>query len=167
MVPDDSHQVAMIHMLSWQHAYRGIVNQEVLDSLDLARSERNWKKGIENNEPPIMRLVLESDGEVAGYLCGLENRFRSLLPECDSELWAIYVHPDRSRSGFGEALLNAFAAELKCLGKTRLCVWVLAKNHGARRFYEKQGGELSEARKVFRIGEQILDEVAYEFELLK
>jgi ribosomal protein S18 acetylase RimI-like enzyme len=167
MVPDDSSQVAMIHMLSWQHAYRGIVDQEVLDSLDIGLSEKNWKKGIESNEPPIKRLVLESEGKVAGYLCGLENRFRSQLPDCDSEVWAIYVHPDQTGNGFGKALLKAFALDLRSLGKTRLCVWVLKENHGARRFYEKQGGKLSEANKVFRIGEQTLDEAAYEFELLR
>lgn len=166
MKPEDSGQVAAIHTLAWQHAYRGIIDQDFLDAIDLQKRELNWRKGVEANEPPLVRLVLEKAGQVVAFVCGLENRSPSQLPRCDSELWAIYVHPSHAGRGVGRALLDEFASNLRNLGKTRFCVWVLKENCGARQFYERQGGVVSQATKESTIGQQKLIELAYEFNLL-
>ena len=161
---DDAFEVATIHTLSWQTAYKGIVDQKLLDSIDIQKRTANWKTGIETNTPPIVRLVVERDGQVIGFACGLENRTKTEAPNCDSELWAIYVHPKHSREGAGHALFNYFKAELCRLGKRKLCVWTLKENNLAKAFYEKQGGALFGSKHI-KIGDQTLPEVGYEFAL--
>jgi GNAT superfamily N-acetyltransferase len=164
MMAEDSFNVAVIHTLAWQFAYKGIVEQNFLNSLDIKKRESSWRHGIEMNVPPIIRLVAEIDGNVIGFATGLENRKAIEMPLCDGELWAIYVHPDYLNKGVGKALLNQFKSEIRTLGRTRMCVWALKENLQARNFYESQGGVLTGVRDV-KIGEQILPEVGYEFYL--
>lgn len=162
MRPEDAPVVAEIHIQSWREAYKGIINQDFLDSLDLQKRTEGWKAGVEKNDPPLLRLVCEKNGKVRGFACGLENRSPVEMPDCDSELWAIYVDPASTRIGVGGALLEGFIAELGALGKSKLCIWTLTDNHRARHFYEKSGGVLR-GKKVTKIAGQELPEVGYEF----
>ena len=162
MKPEDAPSVAEIHIASWREAYRGIIRQDFLDSLDVAQRSAGWKAGVEKNDPPILRLVCEREGKILGFACGLGNRSPTEMPDCDSELWAIYVDPQSTRGGVGRALLEGFKAELRAVGKTKLCIWALQENTRARRFYEKSGGVLK-GTKITKIAGQELPEVGYEF----
>jgi GNAT superfamily N-acetyltransferase len=162
MKVEDALAVAEIHTLSWQFAYKSIVDQKFLDAIDVKKREENWKRGIETNHPPAIRLVAEMKGLVVGFACGLENRHTTKMPNCDSELWAIYAHPNHLNKGIGKALLNQFKLEMRSAGRNRLCIWALEANLRARAFYEQQGGILSGAKDV-EIGSQSLPEVGYEF----
>lgn len=161
---EDALEVAKIHTFSWQHAYKGIVEQRFLDSIDLEERRLGWKRGIENDVPPSVRIVAEYDGIVIGFASGLENRKKTEMPHCDAELWAIYVQPEHFDKGAGKALLSSFKAELHLLGMKNLCIWALTENKRARRFYESQGGILRSSREI-KIGDQLLPEVGYEFKL--
>lgn len=163
MTADDSLQVATIHTLSWQWAYKGIIDQNFLDSLDIQKRAENWKAGVESGNKAI-RLVVEYEGEIVGFASGLENRRTAEMPDCDAELWAIYVHPHKVNLGAGNALVTEFKKELKALGKKKFCIWALKDNQQARFFYEKQGGVLS-AERTFEIAGQSLPEVGYKFSL--
>lgn len=165
MTASDARSVAEIHTKSWQFAYRGIVDQSFLDSLNVQKRVENWRKGIINNEPKIVRLVAEANGKVLGFVCGLDNRTKNLIPQCDAELWAIYVEPNQAREGIGKELLKEFSRNLKVLGKGSFCVWALKENQIARSFYQKQGGALSPISQKIKIGEQDLEEVSYIFSL--
>jgi len=167
MLIPDAHQVAAINVRAWQRAYAGIVNDAFLQAFDSEQREINWRRGLESQPTLILRFVAEGENDegILGYVCGLENRSKDLLPDCDSELWAIYVDPARMRSGVGAALLGHFSSELKTRGLHRFAVWVLKDNQIGRAFYAKQGGKLSAAEKEVVIGGQTLVEVSYEFEL--
>jgi ribosomal protein S18 acetylase RimI-like enzyme len=164
MRSEDSLAVATIHTLAWQKAYKGIVDQSFLDSIDIQKRAANWKRGTETNDPAIIRLVSGNESHIFGFACGLENRTKAELPDCDAELWAIYVHPDHMNQGFGKALVDQFKEELRSMEKARFCIWTLEANLQARRFYEKQGGRLTGFKEV-KIGDQQLPEVGYEFVL--
>lgn len=164
MTSEDALAVATIHTLAWQQAYKGIVAQNFLDSIDVEKRAANWRRGIEMNDPAIIRLVATDENQILGFASGLENRTKTELPHCDAELWAIYVHPVHIGRGVGKALVDRFKGELRSTGKTRLCIWTLEANSLARRFYEKQGGILGGAKEV-KIGDQLLPEVGYEFDL--
>ena len=60
----------------------------------------------------------------------------------DAELSAIYLAADRKRQGIGRRLVAAVAAAQRERGATGMLTWVIAKNQGARAFYERLGGEL-------------------------
>ncbi len=168
---EDARRVAEIHTASWRHAYRGIVDQAFLDALDINKRETNWRNGIEKNDPAIVRLVAveRRDGNqekerIVGFVCGLDNRKKDLVPGCDSELWAIYVDPASERRGVGSALLSSFFLELKKLNRKKCAVWTFEDNSVSRGFYLKQGGKLSHPTDVLKIGDQNFLCVAYEFE---
>lgn len=163
MTAEDAQHVAEVHVQSWKYAYRGIVPQSYLDSLDVQKRTEIWRQAILSNQPLLVRLVAEHEGRVVGFICGLENRNREKIPLSDSELWAIYVDPDQSRIGVGKKLLDQFKFELKQLGKTRFCVWVLKDNRIGRNFYEKHRGMTSSATSEIVIDSQPCVEVAYEF----
>lgn len=164
MKTSHSRDVAEIHTRSWQYAYKNIISKEFLDSIDVHKREKNWSKGIIDH-PSVIRLVIEEDLQILGFACGLENRFKNIVPECEGELWAIYLNPNQTRKGAGTKLFEEFGNILKQKNMLSFCVWVLEKNLIARSFYEKIGGKISDARKTFEIDSQKLDEVCYTFRI--
>lgn len=165
MVLEDAQSVALIQHLSWKKTYSGIVEQSFLEAMDLNKSAENWRKGIEVTYPDLFRLVAVVNQSVVAFICGKENRNLELLPNSDCELWAIYADPSCVGKGIGRSLLNKFILELKTIGKSRMCVWVLKDNTIGRDFYVRHGGVLSNVVKEIKIGEQQLVEVSYEYNL--
>ena len=77
------------------------------------------------------------------------------------EVRAVYVAPDRWRSGAGSALLAKAETLLGDAGFNDAYLWVLEDNTRARRFYERAGWAPDGARKVVEIGGRPLAEVRY------
>lgn len=165
MTIDDAYEVATIHTESWQNAYKGIIDQKILDELDINKRATNWADGIKN-EPNLIRLVAEFEGEIKGFVVGLNNRSHP-SPESDGELWAIYVNPNTTQSGIGTSLFKSFIAELQKNEMNSMCVWVLEENKQARKFYEKMGGILAPDIKKFKAGSNEHKEVCYKFLLMR
>ena len=165
MSRDDADAVAQLHTDAWKDAYRGIIDQDFLNAINVFERADNWKKQLSVASPASVALVAEKNGKVIAFASGLENREPNLLPTCDCELWAIYTLPARKGIGAGRLLLNEFKKEMRLLGKTRLCLWVLKENAPAQQFYQKCGGVRSEVEKSVQVGQQSLPHYAYEFEL--
>ena len=153
---DDARAVAEIHTKSWQFAYKGIVPQDFLDAIDTNKREEKWAKGFIDN-PSLIRLVAKDDNDsILGFVCGLKCRDNN--PQIDSELWAIYVNPDKTQYGIGKSLFKSFTDELKNQGFSTMNVWVLEDNKIARSFYEKMGGKLSDHAKEIEIdGKKLIE----------
>src|SRR5690554_4231755 len=134
MTIEDAYKVAKIHTESWQVAYKGIIDQSILDSLDIDQKEKAWTEGIKD-DPSLIRLVAEMDGDIKGFAVGLHNRSHP-SPNSEGELWAIYIDPNFTFKGLGTTLFVAFQKELLSLGINSMCVWVLEENKNARLFYE-------------------------------
>jgi ribosomal protein S18 acetylase RimI-like enzyme len=167
MTLDDCSEVARIHTESWRFAYRGIIDQAFLNQIDVNKREENWRRGIEANDPNIIRLVVVDNNAVLGFAVGGENRTKDLAPQAEAELWAIYTDPNQMRSGTGSKLLQAFSQHLHSLNLKSFCVWALEDNHIARNFYQKNGGVQLKQLNHIQIGAQNLVEVGFEFHLLK
>lgn len=161
MTLNDVTAVGKIHVDTWRVAYKGIVPQDYLDGLNYTKSATRWENGI-LERPEVLRYVAEIGGEIAGFIAGLNNRSESDLPHIDSELWAIYVHPNHFRDGVGQALVQELTNKLRDLKKKKMCVWVLADNHRAINFYKKCGGVKTSAEKMIEIGGANLLEISYE-----
>lgn len=164
MTIEDASKVAAIHTRSWQKAYQGIVAQNFLDQINIDDRKRNWIDGFHLN-PGLIRLVLEDKNMVQAFLCGLGNREKKLLPDCDCELWAIYCDPDSMKKGYGKALLDSYKEMMKYRSHQKMSVWTLKENMSARNFYERNGGVISHKQKLIEIGGKKLEEVAYIFNL--
>jgi hypothetical protein len=63
----DAIAIAVVHVLSWQAAYEGLVPQDYLDGLDLARRRELWDTVLaEDAWPRSGVLVAENEDRVTG-----------------------------------------------------------------------------------------------------
>lgn len=157
----DIEAVVDIQISGWQSAYRGIIENEFLDAMN--REERIEKR--KKDYRLIDWIVAEEKGEILGFCRYVEdNRFSKEYPEIEAEICGLYVKPDKKRNGIGKAMLEYALADLKQRGKSKIILWCLKENHPSRRFYEKMGGVLF-AEKEIEIGNQMYEEVAYQFQI--
>ena len=137
----DAGGIALVHVRSWQSAYRGKMPQDYLDRLDPAVRARMWQAVIA--ETATSRggvLAAAADG---GGITGLASfgpsRDKDTDPQVTGEVFAIYVDPDAWGTGTGRELMAGAVAGLARLGYTDAILWVLDANHRARRFYALAG----------------------------
>ena len=135
-LPSDSSAIALVHVRSWQVAYRGLIPDAVLDGLDV---ERDAKVRAWLIEQPGWDVLVADVGFVVGFCDLAPTRDADGEPSRIGEITAIYVQPDQWRRGCGRALLDAAITAARKRGFVELTLWVLQENQRARRFYEAAG----------------------------
>ncbi|MDR3429270.1 MULTISPECIES: ribosomal protein S18-alanine N-acetyltransferase [Silvimonas] len=98
----------------------------------------HWHDSLENHTC----LVLETDGEVAGFAVA------SLVLD-EAELLLIAVAPWQQRQGLGQRLLGGLIDQLKTKGARSLFLEVRVGNQPARTLYEKLGATATGLRKGY------------------
>jgi ribosomal protein S18 acetylase RimI-like enzyme len=151
----DAAAIALVHVRSWQVAYRGIVADDVLDALSVQRRERDWLGWLADEGSSTM--VAESDGVVVGFSSlVLPSRDEDAGPGT-CELAALCVDPDRWRLGIGRALLSAAMDAARKEECNKLTAWVLAGNDAALAFYDRAGFAPDGAKQLHpRRGESVV-----------
>lgn len=133
---EDVRQIAEILVEDWKKAYRGIIDDDFLDAMDV-----DQRYGIEVRR--YQKYVVATDGSaVLGY-AWLET---TADEAADCEVVALYVRYSRRNCGIGKRLLQHAVRRFREAGRQSMIVWCLKENDEARRFYEKTGG------KAFRTG---------------
>lgn len=128
---EDVMQIAEILVEDWQTAYRGIMDDDFLDSLSAAQRYQ-----IEIGR--YRKYVVAADGnEILGYAWTEETKDDA----ADCEIIALYVRYAKRKSGIGRALMQHAMDDFKKAGKKTMIVWCLKENHESRKFYEKMGGK--------------------------
>jgi GNAT superfamily N-acetyltransferase len=160
--PGDVEALARVHVASWRWAYRGIMPDEVLDSLSWQERRDRWREWVGDAEPDMHTWVVTAQqpddlSTVVGFASWGPSRDDDTGPEV-AELYAIYLAEPWSRRGLGTRLLRAGLDELAARF-TRLAVWVLQDNVGARAFYMHCGLLPDGAQKTLEIGGRALVEV--------
>lgn len=158
-VPDDAADIALVHVRTWQAAYAGLVPADHLARLDVQRRRQMWRESIERGESQV--LLARVDGEAAGWASWGPCRDDG-APAGTAELYAIYVLPSHWSRGVGRALWLEVRQRMAAGGDRRACLWVLAGNDRAIRFYEAAGfrAEPSSAQEI-EIGGRPLQELRY------
>jgi ribosomal protein S18 acetylase RimI-like enzyme len=137
--PDDARPIAELHVRSWRAAYRGLLPDELLDRLSVDEREGKWRELIASSGAAV--VVAELDGRLAGFCV--------TAPSGDeAELTALYVEPERWRTGIGGRLLRAAIDDLRAGGCRALTLWVLPANASAIAFYERFGFEHDGGEKI-------------------
>jgi ribosomal protein S18 acetylase RimI-like enzyme len=154
----DAPAVAAVNIHAWQVAYRGIIPDAHLDGLDVATRAARYDFDTTVAGAPETWIAVDGD-DVVGFVAFAPSRDDD-LPGF-GEVFALYVAPDRWRSGAGSALLAQAEALLRDAGFNEAHLWVLEDNARARRFYERAGWTPDGARKVVEIGGRPLAEVRY------
>lgn len=144
---DDADEIARIHVRSWQAAYRGLIDQEVLDGLSIPDRAASWRGFIAEPLPTGLGiLVAVREGAILGWASFGSGRDDD--GASDGEVYGIYADPDAWSTGVGHALLSAAERRIADAGHTRAYLWVLDGNDRADAFYARQGWELDGATKV-------------------
>lgn len=155
--------VAAVRVASWRSAYRGIVPDSFLATMD--SNEEQWCKVASGSERGTQLLVCAVDDRIVGFACFGTARLPSF--DFSAELYAIYFLPDMIGRGRGAAMMLKAMDGVRELGHRDMMLWVIENNARARRFYEKFGGvEVSNSRRSFEIDGVTIWEVAYGFHQL-
>jgi ribosomal protein S18 acetylase RimI-like enzyme len=96
--------------------------------------------GTQLEEPNVIVLVAERDGEVIGYTyAGIEGTDYMSLRGPAGVLYDIVVDPAHRGQGVGRMLLDATLAELRVAGSPRAVLSTAERNEPAQRLFEHAG----------------------------
>jgi GNAT superfamily N-acetyltransferase len=153
----DAEQIATIQVRGWHAAYRGILPDRTLDAMDVADRTASWDKGLAEQDPGRCTFVCLDHGNAESPVTGFvaAGSYRELDGDepgdhPDGEIYAIYVDPDRWRSGSGRCLISAAEQFLRDRGHATAGLWVLEANQASRAFYEAMGWVVDGARRAGR-----------------
>jgi len=157
-----------VHVAAWQSAYRGLLSDEFLDSLDAPTRAEHWRGALtaatQRAEVPDggsdpHNLVGEIDGSVVAIATVGPYRDR---PAGDmGELWMINVEPSSWGTGIATELLGVAVERLVGMNCAGAVLWVIDRNLRARRFYEKHGWRVDGESKAELVGDREIIEVRY------
>lgn len=163
--PEDAPAIAAVHVRAWQTAYRGIVPDSYLDTLNVAASEERWQEHLAHPSEAETTFVAEfagharkTPGAIIGFASGGPERYG--VAGYDGELYAIYLLAEHRGKGIGRRLVATIARWLSERGTKSLVIWVLKENVTGRAFYEALGGQLV-GEQTITIGSSNLQDVAY------
>jgi ribosomal protein S18 acetylase RimI-like enzyme len=153
---DDAASIAHVHVATWRSAYRGLLSDDFLASLNETSYTERWKRGIADRSSRV--YVAEDESGVVGFASG--GRERAGENGYGGELYAIYVLDGAQRQGHGRELVRTVVGGLREMGFEDMIIWVLRDNASARRFYERLGGTYVRSQAI-AIGPSLLQEVSY------
>jgi ribosomal protein S18 acetylase RimI-like enzyme len=136
----DVPQIAVVHVRSWQGAYRGLLPQAYLDGLHPAQRAGQWGRLLAAmNDGRSGVLVADEGGDLLGFVAYSASRDDDADAGRVGEIDAIYLRPSAWGQGIGRRLMGAGLARLAAAKFEQATLWVLDSNVRARRFYEAGG----------------------------
>lgn len=133
---EDAPAIARVRILTWQDAYKTIVDPEFLATLDLEKAvasltERMRQEALEG--VGTHRTVVELKGEVVAFcVCGIKPDEPFIG---DWFMYALYVLPTVQGMGVGKSLVREAQDEGRRRGATRMVFGVFADNEKSKCFY--------------------------------
>lgn len=158
---NDISSVVDIQVEGWKSAYKGIVDDNVLNSMN--RNERIEKRRNDYKENGF--IVAELNNQAVGFCRYIDsNKFTQDILGIDCELLALYVKPNLKYNGIGTRLFQFVINEFKRKNKTKMILWCLKDNEPSKKFYTKMGGKIIKERKI-EIGKKEYLEVGFEYNI--
>ena len=168
---NDAQAIARIRVQGWRFAYQGLISQDYLDSLSVAKDTermRGYLSQFPQNSPPSRSApVQSSDGEKRSFMLAVRDdavlgfcRFSAAPDKADcaeravpggamvGRLHSLYIDPDALGQSIGHTLMSHALSTFATWGCERATLWVLEGNSRAISFYERQGWRCTGATKV-------------------
>lgn len=155
LTADDVYGAAEIRINGWKEAYRGIIDDSHLDTLNIEEQIKKIEKSIGNEN---FIVAIENEKVVGFCRFVYDNSFSNNIDYVDCELTAIYVHPDYKGKGIGTKMFKYVLDKFNNQNKTSMILWCLADNIKSINFYKHMGGEIRES-KIAQIGNNNYKEV--------
>ena len=169
--PYDVQAIARIRVQGWRFAYQGLISQDYLDSLSVAKDTermRGYLSQFPQNSPPSRSApVQSSDGEKRSFMLAVRDdavlgfcRFSAAPDKADcaeravpggamvGRLHSLCIDPDALGQSIGHTLMSHTLSTFAAWGCERANLWVLEGNSRAISFYERQGWHRTGATKV-------------------
>jgi ribosomal protein S18 acetylase RimI-like enzyme len=159
--PEDAEDLARLNLRTALFAYRDIFPPEA-PAPTHEDMVGQWEQWLDPDRDPGRRgFVAEAaGGELVGtVLAGPDPDDRSI-----GHLARLNVAPERWAEGIGRRLYDAATGSMTDAGFPAATLWVLERNGRARRWYERLGWRLTDARKVLYAPGGIVD-VGYRIDL--
>jgi GNAT superfamily N-acetyltransferase len=158
--------IAAVHVGTWDRAYRGLLPDEYLDAMDVARWTDGWRRSLTGERRPgaATLVAVDEDGRVVGFADVVPSRDDGAASHT-AEVTSLYVTPSAWGTGAGRALMAAAVDRLRENGFRSATLWVLRGNERARRFYERAGWSPDGAEKDDVVAGATVTEVRYRRDL--
>ena len=134
---EDRSAISALHFRSWLSAYRGMLPDSYLDGPLKSELETYWSAALPRAGDKDVILTAECDGSLSGFIAAWNDPERDGMAFIDN----LHVDPTRRGGGMGQHLMAEAAVCLQAKGYRGAYLWVFAENAGARRLYERLGGE--------------------------
>jgi len=142
----DAASIARLHAASWGTAYRGLLPDDFLDTLDVGARTSRWEEVIAGDEMRVLVREVTGAGLVAFCAVGASRD-----DDAVAGVWEIHnLHADpgvRGR-GYGGELFDEAMRLASRAGATQLTLWVAEENAAARAFYARRGMAPDGARQL-------------------
>lgn len=157
----DIPSVVDIKISGWQVAYKGIIEDNILNSMNREKIIEKLKNNYKENG----FIVAELNNEIVGFCSYIDNnKFTPDITYIDCELSALYVKPNLKYNGIGTKLFQFVTNEFKNKNKTKMILWCLKDNEPSKKFYTKMGGEIIKER-IIEIGQKSYYEVGFMYNI--
>lgn len=137
----DAPAIARVNYLTWLHAYRGILPDLEIDSLNLDSLADQWIQNLSVVDSRSNTLVVMKGATLIAY----SRFYPSVDPDDDqarvATIGSMYVDPEYQRRGVGRKLMRAVLEAVRKREYTETTLHVLTANQRAREFYENLGWE--------------------------
>ena len=153
-IPEDAPTITGLQLAAWRA--RGLVDEEVLASVDTAAVTAQWHLAIA--EPPSTRhrvLTALAGGEIVGFLAFAPAGDVALPESAGSEpveVLALEVQAAHTREGHGSRLLAACADLVRDAGGTSLVTWSDQQDEARTRFLSSAGFAPAGPRRALETG---------------
>ncbi|NLN84128.1 MAG: GNAT family N-acetyltransferase [Firmicutes bacterium] len=151
---EDREAIGIIFCRGWQDAYKGIIDQEYLDTLTPQAAQPK-------NINPEITYVCQTGEEVIGVV-----NFGIARQENDPELGeirAIYVLPERQGQGAGSLMFKKAQNLLQDRGYKGFILWSLLGNQLSHDFYIKMGMSKTDRIKNYKIANKDYPSCQFEY----
>ena len=133
----DVDDVARVQVSAWRAAYRDVLPDEVLDSLDESDIALEWGRALLMPGPHRLLVAVDRDGRVVGAA--------AIGPTADAdaagagEISLLVVDPQSWRHGHGSRLLAACVDLLVTSGHREALTWIPVEDEARRAFLLSAG----------------------------
>ena len=131
----DAEGISKVQIGTWREAYRGIVADSILDSMDPEETAEMYRQRI--SSPMPYRKVAFIGNQIVGFsFFGWKS---DITFKNDWFLYALYVLPEYQGLGIGRSLLMSAKETGIENSANRMVFGVLVGNDRSREFYDRSG----------------------------
>jgi GNAT superfamily N-acetyltransferase len=161
--PTDAVAIGAVHVAAWRSAYPGILPDDYLARLSVARQAAHYDAAIRGPGGVFVAvasgvdLPAASPPRIIGFTTVGRGR-GGAIAECrlgEGEVETLYVLDDWRERGIGRRLLRAAAEHLAQGGCKSLYVWVLRDNPSCW-FYQRLGGTRTAEAAIKVAGQSVM-----------